>query len=434
MAGVAVLAKEQGHKVTGSDRNVYPPMSTQLEDCGIELLHDYELEHLDLKPDLVVVGNVVTRGNPVIETVLDDNIPFISGPQWLAENVLQDRHVIAVAGTHGKTITSSMIAWIMEYAGLNPGFLIGGVPENFGVSARLGKSKFFVIEADEYDSAFFDKRSKFVHYHPKTLVLNNLEFDHADIFNNLEDIKRQFHHVVRIVARNGLIISDAADLNLQQVLDMGCWTPIEKFNDEAELHACNVTNGGNNFDVYFKNKKLGHISWNLLGQHNVSNALAAIAAVDNVGISIEKVSAAFGEFKNVKRRMELKKCVDGITVYDDFAHHPTAIKTTITGLRDKIGSARIIVILELGSYTMRTGCHKDVLMDSLQGADLVLLKRPPKQKWDVDSMVVDSSSWVHLYDDTDTIVKELKRIAQKGDHVIVMSNSGFDNIHEKLLN
>jgi len=353
MGGIAVLAKQAGHRVTGCDANVYPPMSTQLEAQGIELIEGFSPEQAKLNPDIYVIGNVVSRGNPLMEEILNQGLPYISGPQWLAENVLQGKWVLAVAGTHGKTTTTSMLAWILEYAGLAPGFLIGGVPENFSVSARLPQtpkqdkkstSPFFVIEADEYDTAFFDKRSKFVHYHPRTAVLNNLEFDHADIFEDLPAIEKQFHHLVRTVPQQGLVVVNGKEASLQRVIDKGCWTPVEKFGTEADWHATNVDANGS-FDVMYKGERQARVSWEMLGEHNRMNALASIAAARHVGVAPCIAIEALSEFKNVKRRMEIKGVVNNITVYDDFAHHPTAIETTVAGLRSKVGKARILAVL-----------------------------------------------------------------------------------------
>ena len=358
MGGLAVLAKRMGHSVTGSDANVYPPMSTQLEAEGIQLMQGYCAENVHETPDIVIIGNALSRGNEEVEAVLNQAIPYTSGAQWLSEHVLQNRWVLAVAGTHGKTTTSSMLAWILEYAEKSPGFLIGGVPLNFGVSARLGESDYFVIEADEYDTAFFDKRSKFVHYRPKTCVLNNLEFDHADIFDDLDAIKRQFHHLIRTVPSNGLVISPADNVALDDVLEQGCWTPQESISDgmeAADWTIQNVAAGEVAFDVYYQGALQGHVNWSLTGKHNVSNALAAIAAANHAGVSGQQAIKALNEFRNVKRRMELRGVINGISLYDDFAHHPTAIATTLSGLRGKVGDSRIIAVLEPRSNTMKMG-------------------------------------------------------------------------------
>lgn len=411
MGGIAVLARQAGHKVTGSDTNVYPPMSTQLEQQGIALMQGYDAAHLQPAPDAVVVGNVMTRGNAAVEYVLNRGLNYTSGPQWLAENVLHERWVLAVAGTHGKTTTSSMLAWILEYAGLKPGFLIGGVPANFGVSARLGESPFFVVEADEYDTAFFDKRSKFVHYRPRTTILNNLEFDHADIFDDLDAIKKQFHHLVRTVPGEGLLVVNAEDANLADVLKKGCWTPTEKFGDHtvAEWQCANVSADGRTFDVLHQGKRVGMVEGGMLGRHNRLNALAAIAAARHAGVSVEQSIAALKEFKGVKRRMELRGEVKGIRVYDDFAHHPTAIIETLAGLRAAVGGARIWAVLEPRSNTMRMGAHKQQLAPSLAVADQVLMYQPENIDWDMQSVVNEIGAKGKLLRQIDDIVNLLKQ-------------------------
>lgn len=433
MAGIAQLAKEMGYEVTGSDSQVYPPMSTQLSSQGIQLFSGYDPAHIDNSIDQVIVGNVIRRGNPAMEYILEKNIPFISGPQWLAESILKDRWVVAVSGTHGKTTTTSLLTWILEYAGKEPGFLIGGVPENFGVSARLGKSPFFVIEADEYDSAFFDKRSKFLHYRPKTLILNNLEFDHADIFPDLDAIKQQFHYLVRTVPRNGLLVVNAEDKNIADVLQKGCWTPSTTFAGKGEWQAHLIKPDGSEFTILQTTKKSGFATWQLLGQHNVDNALAAIAASHHAGVPVEEAIAALSSFKNVKRRLEIKGKRHGITIYDDFAHHPTAIATTLAGLRAKIGKERIIAIVEFGSYTMRSGVHQHHIKAALKEADRIICKRPEAVNWDVDAILKTFSQPTELHDDVDTLIKQIAPTLQSGDHVVVMSNSGFGGIHQKLL-
>lgn len=434
MAGIAQLAKQLGHEVTGSDMNVYPPMSTQLQAQGIQLMSGYDPKHIDAGVDYVIVGNVVKRGNPEMEYILDQNIPYISGPQWLAENVLRDRWVLAVSGTHGKTTTTSMLSWILEYAGMDPGFLIGGVPENFGVSARLGSQPFFVIEADEYDCAFFDKRSKFIHYHPKTLILNNLEFDHADIFSDLEAIKLQFHYLIRTVPGNGLIIRNSQDKNLAAVLDKGCWTPVTTFGGENGHWRANLTQpDGSRFELMSDGAPIEEVAWELLGKHNVENALAAIAAAQHAGVPVKRAMQALSLFKNVKRRLEIKGHVGGITLYDDFAHHPTAIATTLAGLRAKVGNERIIVVLEFGSYTMRVGVHKDQMKEALVTADKVFCKRPDSIEWDLDEVLKQFHQPAVIYDTVDELVENLVAQLQMGDHVVVMSNSGFGGIHQKIL-
>ena len=435
MGGIALIARSLGHEVSGSDANVYPPMSSQLEAAGIRLMQGYQPSHLDPAPDQVVVGNAMSRGNPAIEYMLERGLRYTSGPQWLAENVLQDRWVLAVSGTHGKTTTSAMLAWILEYAGLKPGFLVGGVPENFGVSARAGDHPFFVVEADEYDTAFFDKRSKFVHYRPRTLVMNNLEFDHADIFEDLEAIQRQFHHLVRTVPSNGLIVSPLNDGNLHEVLDMGCWTPVEHFDPElaASWHTARSTPDGSRFDVMCETQDAGRVEWPLTGRHNVANALAALAAARHAGVPPSVGVAALAGFRNVKRRMELRGEVRGVRVYDDFAHHPTAIASTLDGLRKQVGDSRILAVLEPRSNTMRMGVHADRLAGSLAGADQVWVYAPDSLGWDAGSALRDLGARLHLNADTQTIVDEVTQMVAPGDQVLVMSNGGFEGIHQRLL-
>ena len=445
MGGIAVLAKEAGHKVTGCDANVYPPMSTQLEAQGIELIEGFDPSQTKLNPDVYVIGNVVSRGNPLMEEILNKGLPFISGPQWLAENILhpqgeQSKWVLAVAGTHGKTTTSSMLAWVLEYAGLAPGFLIGGVPQNFSVSARLpqtpeedskSKSPFFVIEADEYDTAFFDKRSKFVHYGPRTAVLNNLEFDHADIFADLNAIETQFHHLVRTVPQQGLVVSNGREESLDRVINRGCWTPVEKFGVTDGWQAGEADANGS-FDVLFNGQRLGRVEWELLGEHNRMNALAALAAARHVGVSVEVGIAALGQFQNVKRRMELRGVENGISVYDDFAHHPTAITTTVAGLRAKVGKSRILAVLEPRSNTMKLGVMKQALPASLVDADLVFCYGA-NLGWDAKEALAPIAQKSAVFDDLDTMVKAITQEAKNGDQILVMSNGGFGGIHQKLL-
>ena len=439
MGGIAVLAKAAGHRVTGCDANVYPPMSTQLEAQGIELIEGFDPAQTSLNPDMYVIGNVVTRGNPLMEEILNQGLPYISGPQWLAENVLQGKWVLAVAGTHGKTTTSSMLAWVLEYAGLAPGFLIGGVPENFGVSARLPQtpkqdqksvSPFFVIEADEYDTAFFDKRSKFVHYRPRTAVLNNLEFDHADIFEDLPAIEKQFHHLVRTVPQQGLVVANQQD-SLDRVIARGCWSALERIDSASGWQVQNVDAKGR-FDVYLNGERQGNVSWDLLGEHNRSNALAVIAAARHVGVAPCIAIEALGEFKNVKRRMEVKGVANEVTVYDDFAHHPTAIATTVAGLRAKVGKARILAVLEPRSNTMKLGVMKDALPDSLRDADAVFCYAN-NLGWDAAAALAPIQQKAQTYDDLDQLVSAVTAMAQPGDHVLVMSNGGFGGVHQKLL-
>jgi len=440
MGGIAVLAKAAGHKVTGCDANVYPPMSTQLEAQGVELIEGFDPSQTALNPDIYVIGNVVSRGNPLMEAILNQGLPYISGPQWLAENVLQGKWVLAVAGTHGKTTTSSMLAWILEYAGLAPGFLIGGVPENFSVSARLPQapaqdknsvSPFFVIEADEYDTAFFDKRSKFVHYRPRTAVLNNLEFDHADIFEDLNAIEKQFHHLVRTVPQQGLVVANGKEASLQRVLDKGCWTPVEKFGTDDDWQAINAQGDGS-FDVIYKGQMQGHVAWGLLGEHNRMNALASIAAARHAGVAVDVSISALTAFKNVKRRMEVRGESHGVVVYDDFAHHPTAIETTIAGLRAKVGKARILAVLEPRSNTMKLGVMKNALPASLAQADLVFCYQA-NLGWDAGAALARIANKTQVHDDLTQLILAIKQVATAGDHVLVMSNGGFGGIHQKLL-
>ena len=440
MGGIAVLAKQAGYRVTGCDANVYPPMSTQLEAQGIELIEGFSPEQIKLNPDIYVIGNVVARGNPLMEEILNCGLPYISGPQWLAENVLQGKWVLAVAGTHGKTTTSSMLAWILEFAGLAPGFLIGGVPENFSVSARLPSnpkqdtnsiSPFFVIEADEYDTAFFDKRSKFVHYRPRTAVLNNLEFDHADIFEDLAAIEKQFHHLVRTVPQNGLIVSNGKEASLKRVIDKGCWSTVETFGDATNWHAENA-HGDSSFDVMYKGKLQGRVTWDLMGEHNRMNALASIAAARQVGVPVAQSIVALGAFKNVKRRMETRGVVNNITVYDDFAHHPTAIETTMAGLRAKVGKARILAVLEPRSNTMKLGVMKDALPASLKDADLVFCYGA-NLGWDATQALQPIQAKSQTFDNLENLVTAIAKIAKSGDHILVMSNGGFGGVHQKIL-
>ncbi len=431
MGGIAAIAKSLGHKVTGSDKNVYPPMSTQLEALGIELTEGYCESQFDPAPDMVVIGNAMSRGNPAVEYVLNRNLPYTSGPQWLLDNLLKDRWVIGLSGTHGKTTTSSMVAWILEHAGLNPGYLIGGVPENFGVSARVGESPFFVIEADEYDSAFFDKRSKFVHYRPKTLVINNLEFDHADIFADLGAIQTQFHHLVRMVPENGLILTPNNTAAIEEMLKKGCWSSRQSLG--KEWHAELLKKDGSEFNVLHNGVIAGTVTWALVGQHNVDNALMAIAAAHHAGVTLPDAIDALSFFKNVKRRMEVKGEVNNITLYDDFAHHPTAIATTLDGLRKKVGNARILAVLEPRSNTMKMGVHKDTLANSWQKADEVYLYEPEGMDWSLVDSVAHSNAPTHCFRDVEKIVQGVCNVAQPGDHILVMSNGGFEGIHGKLL-
>lgn len=431
MGGIAAIAKSLGHQVTGSDANVYPPMSTQLEQLGITLTQGYDPAQLDPAPDLVIIGNAMSRGNPCVEYVLNQNIPYTSGPQWLAETVLRDRWVLAISGTHGKTTTSTMLAWILEYAGLKPGFLIGGIPQNFDVSARLGDAPFFVIEADEYDTAFFDKRSKFVHYRPRTLVVNNLEFDHADIFPDLAAIQRQFHHLLRMVPGNGLVLSPAGVPAIEQTLAMGCWSEQQQSGRDWQVSL--VEPDGSVFDVHYQGELKGRVQWGLCGQHSVDNGLMALASAQHAGVPLAVGIAALGEFIAPKRRLELRGTVRDVAVYDDFAHHPTAIDTTLAGLRARVGQKRIIAVLEPRSNTMRMGVHKEALPASLQAADLVFLFEPAGSGWSLQAVADAVGSRAQVYSDLNRLVEAIVAVAKEEDSILVMSNGGFGGIHDKLL-
>jgi UDP-N-acetylmuramate: L-alanyl-gamma-D-glutamyl-meso-diaminopimelate ligase len=469
MGGLAVLARERGHRVTGCDAGVYPPMSTQLEAQGIELIEGYDEAQLALEPDLFVIGNVVSRGNPLMEAILDRGLPYVSGPQWLGEHVLQDKWVLAVAGTHGKTTTASMLAWLLEEAGLEPGFLIGGVPLNFGVSARLTDSNFFVIEADEYDTAFFDKRSKFVHYRPRTAILNNLEFDHADIFADLGAIETQFHHLVRTVPRIGRLVVNGLEPALDRVLARGCWSELERFGVADGWQAVPLEGEApeaidTRFGVSLRGAPAGQVEWSVQGEHNRMNALAAMAAARHVGVVPAQAAQALSSFQSVKRRMEVRGTVNGVTVYDDFAHHPTAIRTTVAGLRRRLGgpaqdvpgaavphaqagsepgkdslqaAPRILAVLEPRSNTMKLGVMKAQLPDSLRGADLVFGYGAPTGRdalgWDLAEALAPLGETAQAFGDLDTLVAAVAARARPGDHVLVMSNGGFGGVHDRLL-
>ena len=436
MGSLAILARQLGHKVTGSDANVYPPMSTQLEEQGIELIEGFDPAQLDLGADQIVVGNAMSRGNPVIEAMLDRGMDYISGPQWLSQHLLKDRWVLAVAGTHGKTSTSTMLAWILEQAGMSPGYLIGGIPGNFGISARLGESDFFVIEADEYDTAFFDKRSKFVHYHPRTLVLNNLEFDHADIFDDLAAIQRQFHHLLRILPANGRAILPANDEPLQEVVEQGLWSELEKTSLEpskSDWSVADASDEGSRFTVVHQGQAVGSVIWSQTGQHNIANALSAIAAARHVGVKPALACEALGRFEGVKRRMELLAEVDGISIYDDFAHHPTAIATTLAGLRAKVGQQRIIAIIEPRSNTMRMGNHHHRLAGASAQADRVIWYQPKGMDWSLQDVVKQSATPAQWMNDTQTIIDNVVSDTAAGDHIVIMSNGGFEGIHQRLI-
>ena len=432
MGSLAVLAKALGHRVTGSDANVYPPMSTQLQAQGIELLQGYAAEHLQPAPDLVIVGNAMSRGNPAVEYLLNSGLPYVSGPQWLAEHVLQGRWVLAVAGTHGKTSSSSMLAWVLEHAGMSPGFLIGGVPQNFGISARLGDSDFFVVEADEYDSAFFDKRSKFVHYRPRTAILNNLEFDHADIFTDLAAIERQFHHLVRTIPSAGLVIHPAAETALCRVIDMGCWTPVQTTGVGGQWQARLLAEDGSRFAVSFDGQPQGMVQWGLTGQHNVANALAVLAAARHVGVAPALGIEALGRFVNAKRRMEKIAEVRGVTLYDDFAHHPTAIATTLDGLRKRVGKEQIVAVIEPRSTSMKLGAHRDALAGSAEQADAVFWYAPPGLGWDLAASVAGARTYTQVCTSLEAIIEGVKARARPGTQVVIMSNGGFAGLHGKL--
>jgi UDP-N-acetylmuramate: L-alanyl-gamma-D-glutamyl-meso-diaminopimelate ligase len=451
MGGLAAIAKAAGHRVTGSDLNIYPPMSTQLEALGIDLVQGYGAEQLDLNPDLIVVGNALSRGSPVVEAMLDRGLPYTSGPGWLAEHVLAGRHVMAVAGTHGKTTTTAMLCWILEEAGLQPGFLIGGVPSNFDVTARLGTGSCFVIEADEYDTAFFDKRAKFVHYRPRTAILNNLEYDHADIYPDVASIRRQFNQLLRMVPGSGRLIVNGRDAELAATLKEGCWTPVEHFapaarrdGEAAGVSGANGTaptwsartapgEGAGRFEVLFQGRAVAEVRWPLLGEHNVMNGLAAIAAARHVGVDPVRAAGALGSFRGVKRRMEIRGVVGGVTVYDDFAHHPTAIETTLDGLRTRIGDARIVAVLEPRSNTMKLGVHREQMAPALAGADRTWFLTVPDLGWDLPKSVAALGSRASFADSVEALVAALAAESRPGDHILVMSNGGFGGLHEKLL-
>jgi UDP-N-acetylmuramate: L-alanyl-gamma-D-glutamyl-meso-diaminopimelate ligase len=442
MGGVAALAREAGHRVTGCDAGVYPPMSDQLRALGIDLIEGYGVDQIDLKPDLFVIGNVVSRGNPLMEAILNAGLPYTSGPQWLSENVLQGRHVLAVAGTHGKTTTTSMLTWVLESAGKQPGFLVGGVPQNFGVSARLGdiaadtrptSGHPFVIEADEYDTAFFDKRSKFVHYRPRTAILNNLEFDHADIFADLAAIETQFHHLVRTVPGTGRLVVNAREESLDRVLARGCWSDVARFGVRGDTPGLRARGEPHSFDVLKAGVLVGRVEWALQGEHNQMNALAAIAAAEHVGVAPQQACEALGQFANVKRRMEVKGEVRGITVYDDFAHHPTAIRTTLDGLRRKLApGTRILAVFEPRSNTMKLGAMKALLPWSLEEADLAFC-HSAGLGWDANEALVEMGDRAIVADTIDSLVAKVVKHAKPGDQILCMSNGGFGGVHDKLL-
>lgn len=427
MGGIAQLARAAGHRVTGCDANVYPPMSDQLASAGIELIEGFDESQVALRPDLYVIGNAISRGNPLLEKILNDQLPYTSGPQWLGETILGSRHVLAVAGTHGKTTTSSLLAWILERCGKNPSFLIGGVPANFAHSARLTSSRYFVIEADEYDTCFFDKRSKFVHYRPKTAILNNLEYDHADIFPDLHAIETQFHHLVRMMAQNARVVVNGQSEALKRVLDRGLYSDCVYFNDERGWHL-----KGN--ELFYKGRLIGALRLSLPGHHNLLNASAAVAAATHVGIDPKEALAALEEFSGVKRRLELKGIENGVSVIDDFAHHPTAIYETIRALRGKMGKkGRLIAVLEPRSNTMKMGTMKDRLAGSLKEADFVVCYADPKLGWDVSAALAPLGEKLHVLHTVQETAAVAASLAQKGDDILVMSNGGFGGIHGQLL-
>lgn len=435
MGSMAILAKQLGYRVTGSDANVYPPMSTQLQSQGIDVLEGYDPSHLQPAPDLVVVGNAMSRGNPAVEYLLEHGLNYTSGPQWLSEH-LRDRWVLAVAGTHGKTTTATILAWMLEHADMAPGFLIGGVPKNFDVSARLGESPFFVIEADEYDTAFFDKRSKFVHYHPRTLVMNNLEFDHADIFDDLAMIQRQFHHLVRIVPANGQIIVPMGEPALDEVLAQGCWTPVVRTSvdgTEAQWQARLLSDDGTHFEVFHDGITQGEVRWSMTGTHSVNNALVALVAARHVGVRPEHAIEALNAFGGVKRRMELVGDVAGVKVYDDFAHHPTAIETTLQGIRNQVGDAPVLAVIEPRSNTMRLGSHQQQLAASTAAADQVFWYQPVGLDWSLASVAASGPVPAVVLDSTKAIIDQVVAMAKPGTHVVIMSNGGFEGIHPRMV-
>ncbi len=430
MGSIALIARELGHEVTGSDENVYPPMSTMLEQQGVEIQQGYLIEHLSDDHDLIMIGNTMSRGHEIVEYILNHKLPYCSAPEWLYQNVLRDKHVLAVSGTHGKTTTTSMLSWILEYAGLNPSFLIGGVAENFSVSSRLTNSKYFVIEADEYDTAFFDKRSKFVHYHPDTLVINNLEFDHADIFDDIEAIKTQFHHLIRTVPNQGKLVINAKSDHITKTLNQGCWTPIDSFSIDQGLWKVTISNNDySQFEIQYQNETVAKVDWPLIGKHNAENALAAVAAANHIGIDPKMSSKALAEFKSVKRRLEKIAEYNNICLYDDFAHHPTAIELTIDALRNKVGDARIIVILEPRSNTMKSGVHGKTLAPSLSDADRVFLYQSPDVKWNLTQATESLGEQCTVHNNIDEIVKSVVNFVKPEDHIVIMSNGSFSGIH-----
>lgn len=433
MGGVALMARELGHEVSGSDVNIYPPMSDALKTSGINVHLGYEPSAIDVKTELVIIGNTIPRSNHCVDYVLNQGMNYTSGAAWMRDNVLRHQHVLAVSGTHGKTTTTALLTWILEVAQCNPGYLIGGVPKNFSETSRLGAGKYFVIEADEYDTAFFDKRSKFLHYCPRTLIINNIEYDHADIFPDLDAIKKQFEYLLRIVPSKGSVIFPSDDAAIQSVLIRGCFAKQIPTGAKNSWHAQLLKSDGSAFDCYFGDEKRATITWSLIGNHNIQNALAAITAADSIGISMHDITRAFASFENVKRRLEIRGCVNNITVYDDFAHHPTAIATTIGGLRARVGDARIIVIAQLGSNSMRMGAHGDALGGSFEGADEVHVLRPDDKSWDVAQVLKPLGNKGFVHDSVASIIDDVSKKVLPHDHVLIMSNKGFDGIHDKLL-
>ena len=434
MGGLARLAQQLGHQVIGTDQHVYPPMSDELARAGIEVGQGYDPEQLDYRPDLVLIGNALSRGNPCVEHVLAQKIPYTSGPQWLAEQVLPGRVVFAVSGTHGKTTTAGILAWLLHEAGLNPGFLIGGVPENFKYSATLGGSDYFVVEADEYDTAFFDKRSKFIHYRPDILLINNLEYDHADIFAGMEEVEKQFHHLVRTVPGNGQIIARSGSARIDTLLEMGSWSPLTRFGDTSSAwHTVPLTRDYSEFRVVNEGREAGRVRWSLFGEHNADNALAALLAAQHAGVTVQQCCAGLSGFKSVKRRLQLLATVHGISVYDDFAHHPTAIKSALQALRGRIGGQRLVAVLELRSNTMKAGIHKHILATALQDADLVCVLEPPGLDWDLRASLDSLGARLRLFSAVADIVEYLRQSGKPGEHVLIMSNGGFDNIYRRLI-
>lgn len=433
MGGVALIARELGHCVTGSDINVYPPMSDTLKKAGIEIRQGFDPSTIDPDAQLVIIGNTINRDNPSVDYVLNNHISYTSGAEWMGDTVLRHKHVFAVSGTHGKTTTTALLTWILETAGLNPGFLIGGVPKNFTSTSRQGDGQYFVIEADEYDTAFFDKRSKFLHYRPQTLIINNIEYDHADIFPDLESIKKQFQYLLRTVPSNGSVIYPQLDVHVAAVISRGCWGKQISTGDHDSWHAKLIQHDGSAFDCYFQDEKRVSIQWSLVGDHNIQNALVAIAAAHSIGIAMPIIEKAFATFENVKRRLEIRGCVNQVTVYDDFAHHPTAIAATIDGLRKRVGSARIIAIAQLGSNSMKMGAHGDALGVAFRDADEVHILRPNDRSWNLEAVLQPVKDRLFLYESVADIVDAVSRHVRCNDHILVMSNKGFDGIHEKLL-